>query len=72
MVYPDAGLLNSCEKYEPRHVHCGMRDQQSLRSASAYAQSGQSCCSSLEYSMTVRLLTEHYLEFLSLKGGYTG
>ena len=22
--------------------------------------------------MTVKLLTEHYLEFLSLKGGYTG
>ena len=26
----------------------------------------------LEYSMSVKLLTEHYLEFLSLKGGYTG
>ena len=27
---------------------------------------------SLEYSMTVKLLTEHHLEFLSLKGGCTG
>ena len=27
----------------------------------------------LEYSMSVKLLTEHYLEFLrSFKGGYTG
>ena len=44
-----------------------MCDQQSLRSACAYAQSGQSLCLSLEYSMTVKLLTEHHLEFLSLK-----
>ena len=29
-------------------------------------------CLSLEYSMTVKLLTEHPLEFLSLKGGCTG
>ena len=27
---------------------------------------------SLEYSMTVKLLTEHHLEFQSLKGGCTG
>ena len=27
---------------------------------------------SLKYSMTVKLLTEHHLEFLSLKGGWTG
>ena len=51
---------------------CGMCDQQSLRSACAYAQSDQSLCLSLEYSMTVKLLTEHHLEFLSLKGGCTG
>ena len=38
----------------------------------AYAQSDQSLCSSLEYSMIVKLLTEHNLEFLSLKGGCTG
>ena len=30
-------------------------------------QSDQSLCLSLEYSMTVSLLTEHHLEFLSLK-----
>ena len=51
---------------------CGMCDQQSLRSACAYAQSDQSLCSSLEYSMNVKLLTEHHLEFLSLKGGCRG
>ena len=46
-----------------------MCDQQSLRSACAYAQSDQSLCESLEYSMSVKLLTEHHLGFLSLKGG---
>ena len=51
---------------------CGMCDQQRLRSACTYAQSDQSLCLSLEYSMTVKLLTEHHLEFLSLKGGCTG
>ena len=51
---------------------CGMCDQQSLRSACAYAQSDQSLCLSLEYSTTVKLLTGHHLEFLSLKGGCTG
>ena len=49
-----------------------MCDQQSLRSACAYAQSDQSLCLSLEYSMTVKLLNEHHLEFLSLKGGCRG
>ena len=49
-----------------------MCDQQSLRSACAYTQSDQSLCLSLEYFMTVKLLTEHHLEFLSLKGGCTG
>ena len=49
-----------------------MCDQQRLRSACAYAQSDQSLCSSLEYSMTVKLLTEHLLEVQSLTGGYTG
>ena len=38
----------------------------------AYAQSDQSLCYSLEYSMTVKLLTKHHLEFLSLKGNCTG
>ena len=49
-----------------------MWDQQSLRSACAYAQSDQSLCYSLEYSMSVKLLTEHRLEFVNLKGGCTG
>ena len=49
-----------------------MCDQQSLRPACAYAQSDQSLCSSLEYSMTVKLLTGHHLAFLSLKGGGRG
>ena len=51
---------------------CGMCDQQSFRSACAYAQSDQSLFWSLEYSKSVKLLTEQYLEFLSLTGGYTG
>ena len=49
-----------------------MYDQQSLRPACAYAQSDQSLCLSLKYSMIVKLLTERHLEFLSLKGGCTG
>ena len=32
----------------------------------------QSPCLSLEYSMNVKLLTEHHLEFLSITGGCTG
>ena len=51
---------------------CGMCDQQSLRSACAYAQSDQRLCLSLEYSMIVKLLIEHALEFLSLKGDCRG
>ena len=50
----------------------GMCDQQSLRSACTYAQSDQSLCWSLEYSVSVKLLTEQHLEFLSLKGDCTG
>ena len=49
-----------------------MCDQQSLRSACAYAQSDQSLCLSLEYPMSVKLLTEHHLRFLCLQGGCTG
>ena len=51
-----------------------MRDvcQQSLRPACACTQSDQSLCKSLEHSMTVKLLAEHHLEFLSLKKGCTG
>ena len=50
----------------------GICIQQRLRSACAYAQSDQSLCWLLEYSMTVKLLTEQHLEFLSLTGGCTG
>ena len=49
-----------------------MCDKQILTSACAYAQSDQCLCKSLEYSMTVILLTKHHLEFLSFKGGYSG
>ena len=43
--------------------------QTSLR---IYAQSDQRLCKSLEYSMGVKLLIEHHLEFLSLTGGCRG
>ena len=49
-----------------------MCDQQIIRSACAYAQSDQSLCLSLEYFFSAKLLTEHHLELLSLKGGCTG
>ena len=48
-----------------------MCKQQKLRSSCAYWQSGQSLCYSLDYSISIKLLTEHHLEFLSLKGGCT-
>ena len=51
---------------------CGLCDQQRLRPACAYAQSDQSLCLSLDYSMSVKLLTEHHLELLSLTGGCRG
>ena len=50
----------------------GMCTQQRLRPAYAYAQTDQSLCWSLKYSMTVKLLTERHLRCLSLKGGCTG
>ena len=48
-----------------------------VRSAKAqislpYAQTDQSLCKSFEYSMNNQLLTEHHLQFVSLKGGCTG
>ena len=48
-----------------------MCDQQRLRPACAYAQSDESLCFSLKYSMSVKLLL-HHLELLSFKGGCTG
>ena len=68
-------LINK-EIYEQQHeisnnvVHC-MCNQQRFRSACTYAQSDLNLCKSLEY-LTVKPLTEQHLEFLSLKGGYTG
>ena len=50
---------------------CGMCDQQRLRTACAYSQSDQSLCWSLEFTMTVKLLTEPHFVFLSLKEGCT-
>ena len=47
-----------------------MCDEQRL--IHAYTQSDQSLCSSLEYFMTVKLLTEDNLESISLKGGCIG
>ena len=44
----------------------------SLSSACAHAQSDQSLYLSLDYSMSVKLLIEHHLEILSLKGGCRG
>ena len=32
----------------------------------------RACGNPVEYSMNTKLLIEHHLEFLSLKGGYTG
>ena len=37
-----------------------------------YVQSDQSLCWSLEYSITLRLLPKHHLEFQGLKGGCKG
>ena len=49
-----------------------MCDRQRLRPASAYAQFDQSLCLSVEHPMSVKILTEHHLEFLSSTGGCTG
>ena len=40
--------------------------------AKPQAQSDQNLCQSLEYSMSIKLLTKHHLQFLSLKRGYIG
>ena len=49
-----------------------MRFPTMLYERPAKPQSDQSLCLSLEYSINVKLLSEHHLEFLSLKGGCTG
>ena len=51
---------------------CGMCYQQSLRSACPYGQVWSEPLLVDKYSMTVKLLTKHHLEFLSLKGSCTG
>ena len=50
----------------------GMCDQQSLRPACAYAQSDHNLRYSLDYSISVKQVTEHHVEFPNLKGGCTG
>ena len=65
----DSRFVRSSIKDLSLCMRFGICDQQSLRSACAYTQSDQSLCKSLDYSMTVKLLTEHRSEFLSLKGG---
>ena len=67
-------FFSEISTYEPRHeisnnVVCATSK---ASDQPAYAQSDQRLCQSLEYSMTVKLLTEHYLQFLRLKGGFTG
>ena len=55
--------------YEQRHE---ISNNVVCATSKAHAQSDQSLCQLLEYSMTVKLLTEHHLEFLNLTGGCTG
>ena len=70
---PFVSLLNWAATWDFQQCgnHRPICDQQMLRPACAYAQSDQSFCLLLEYPMTLRLLIEYYLEFLSWKGGYT-
>ena len=68
-----AKVVSHTNIIEPRHeisnnVVCAI----SKASDQPYAQSDQSLYLSLEYSMIVKPLTEHYLECLHLKGGCTG
>ena len=65
------------DKIEPRpeisiNVVCATSKASDQPAHKRSGQSDQSLCLSLEYSMSVKLLTEHHLEFLSLKGGCTG
>ena len=58
--------------YEPRHEISNNVVFATSKDSDQSAQSDQSLCLSLEYSLTVKLLTEQHLEFLSLKRGSTG
>ena len=71
-VYSIPAIHSKILSRNMRFQQCGMCNQQRLRPACAYAQSDQSLCQSLEYALTLRLLTEQHLEFLCLKGGFTG
>ena len=71
-VFSEVGKQNTIRAMTWDFQQCGKCDQQRLRPACAYAQSDQSLCSLLEYSMSVKLRTGHRLEFLSLIGGCTG
>ena len=66
---PGSCRITAADRFEPLH---GISMQPAKAQTSAYAQSDQSLCLSLEYPMSVKLLTEHYLRFLSLIGGCTG
>ena len=65
-------LMQHHMSHEWDFQQCGMWNQQRLRPACTYAQTDQSLCCSLEYSMIVKLLTAQTLEFLSLTRGCTG
>ena len=54
---------------EPRHE---ISSNVVCANSKAYAQSDQSLCWSLGYSINIKLLAEQHLEFLCLKGGCTG
>ena len=71
----DTATLHLHKPYEPRHeisnnVVCAA-SKGSDQPAHTHSLI-RAFCWLLEYSMNINLLTGHYLEFLSLKGGYTG
>ena len=70
IIYHPGQIIKRIKAVTKAFQQCGMCDQQRLRPAS-YAQSDQSLYLSLEYSVTIKLLTEHHLEFLDLKGNCT-
>ena len=63
---------NMAVKIEPRHEISNNVVCATSKGSHQLGQFDQSLCKSLEYSMTVKLLTEQHWEFLSLKGGCTG
>ena len=60
--------LSQCMRFPTMWYVRPAKPQISLRIRAVWSM----LCKSLEYSMTLKLLTEHHLEFLSLKGGYKG